>query len=146
MNISDGWRPEPGQCDIYGNVIEDRIYNNLDYDYSIIIQDRTRAVAERITEHLKQHGRMMKTIIFCANEDAAERMRIEIANLNADMMRENPDYAVRITSSDNYGKSKLQYFTSIESKYPVIATTSEMLSTGVDTKTVGLIVIDKNIS
>ena len=89
---------------------------------------------------------MTRTIIFCANEDAAERMRAEIANLNADMMRKDSRYAVRITSSDNYGKSLLQYFTSIESEYPVIATTSEMLSTGVDTKTVGLIVLDKNIS
>ena len=146
MNISDGWRPSPGQCDIFGNEIEDRIYNNLDYDYNIVIQDRTRAVAERITDYLKRHGRMQRTIIFCANEDAAERMRIEIANLNADMMRENPDYVVRITSSDNYGKSKLEYFTSVDSEYPVIATTSELLSTGVDTKTVGLIVLDKNIS
>lgn len=146
MNISDGWRPEPGQCDIFGNEIEDRIYNNLDYDYNIILQDRTRAVAERITDYLKQHGRKQRTIIFCANEDAAERMRKEIANLNSDMMRENPDYAVRITSSDNYGKSKLAYFTSLDHEYPVIATTSELLSTGVDTKTVSLIVLDKNIS
>lgn len=146
MNISDGWRPSSGQCDIFGNEIEDRIYNNLDYDYNIVIQDRTRAVAERITDYLKRHGRMQRTIIFCANEDAAERMRKEIANLNSDMMRENPDYAVRITSSDNYGKSKLEYFTSVDSEYPVIATTSELLSTGVDTKTVGLIVLDKNIS
>lgn len=146
MNISDGWRPEPGQCDIFGNEIEDRIYNNLDYDYNIIIQDRTRAVAERVTEYLMRHGRMTRTIIFCANENAAERMRTEIANLNADMMRENHDYVVRITSSDNYGKSKLKYFTSVDIECPVIATTSELLSTGVDTKTVGLIVLDKNIS
>ena len=146
MNISDGWRPASGQCDIYGNEIEDRIYNNLDYDYNIVIQDRTRAVAERITDYLKRHGRMQRTIVFCANEEAAERMRKEITNLNADMMRKNPDYAVRITSSDNYGKSKLEYFTSVDSEYPVIATTSELLSTGVDTKTVQLIVLDKNIS
>lgn len=146
MNISDGWRPAPGQCDIYGNEIKDRIYNNLDYDYKIIIQDRTRAVAERITDYLRRYGRKTRTIIFCANEDAAERMRKEIANLNADKMRENSDYAVRITSSDNYGKSKLEYFTSADSEYPVIATTSELLSTGVDTKTVELIVLDKNIS
>ena len=89
---------------------------------------------------------MQRTIIFCANEEAAERMRKEIANLNADMMRKNPDYVVRITSSDNYGKSKLEYFTSVDSEYPVIATTSELLSTGVDTKTVQLIVLDKNVS
>ncbi|MBQ4401076.1 MAG: DEAD/DEAH box helicase family protein [Synergistaceae bacterium] len=146
MNISDGWRPAPGQCDIFGNEIEDHIYNNMDYDYNIVIQDRTRAVAERITDYLKRHGRMQRTIIFCANEEAAERMRKEIANLNVDMMRKNPDYVVRITSSDNYGKSKLEYFTSVDAEYPVIATTSELLSTGVDTKTVQLIVLDKNIS
>ena len=145
MNISDGWRPAPGQCDIFGNEIEDHIYNNMDYDYNIVIQDRTRAVAERITDYLKRHGRMQRTIIFCANEEAAERMRKEIANLNVDMMRKNPDYVVRITSSDNYGKSKLEYFTSVDAEYPVIATTSELLSTGVDTKTVQLIVLDKNI-
>ena len=146
MNISDGWRPAPGQCDIFGNEIEDHIYNNMDYDYNIVIQDRTRAVAERITDYLKRHGRMQRTIIFCANEEAAERMRKEIANLNVDMMRKNPDYVVRITSSDKYGKSKLEYFTSVDAEYPVIATTSELLSTGVDTKTVQLIVLDKNIS
>lgn len=146
MNISDGWRPAPGQCDIFGNEIEDHIYNNMDYDYNIVIQDRMRAVAERITDYLKRHGRMQRTIIFCANEEAAERMRKEIANLNVDMMRKNPDYVVRITSSDNYGKSKLEYFTSVDAEYPVIATTSELLSTGVDTKTVQLIVLDKNIS
>ncbi len=146
MNISDGWRPDKGQRDIYRNLIEDRVYNTLDYDYNIIIQDRTRAVAERVTDYLKQTGRKQRTIIFCANEDAAERTRIEIANLNADMMSENPDYVVRITSSDNYGKSKLDYFTSVDSEFPVIATTSELLSTGVDTKTVQLIVLDKNIS
>lgn len=145
-NISDGWRPEPGQCDIFGNEIEDRIYNNLDYDYNIIIQDRTRAVAGRITDYLMRHGRMQRTIIFCANEDAADRMRKEIANLNADMMRENPDYVVRITSSDNYGKGKLFHFRSVNEEFPVIATTSELLSTGVDAKTVRLIVLDKNIS
>lgn len=89
---------------------------------------------------------MQRTIVFCANEDAAERMRVELSNLNSDMMKENPDYVVRITSSDKYGKSKLNYFMSIAHKFPVIATTSELLSTGVDTKTVKLIVIDKNIS
>ncbi|MBQ9595559.1 MAG: hypothetical protein IJR35_06830, partial [Synergistaceae bacterium] len=77
MNISDGWRPAKGQRDIYGNLIEDRVYNTLDYDYNIIIQDRTRAVAERITDYLKQTGRKQRTIIFCANEDAAGRTRKE---------------------------------------------------------------------
>ena len=146
LNVADGWRPVKGQKDIYGNEIEDRIYNNLDYDYNIILQDRVRAVAEEITNYLKASDRMQKTIVFCANQDAAERMRAELTKLNADMMKNHPDYVVRITSSDNYGKSKLEYFISIAEPYPVIATTSELLSTGVDTKTVKLIVIDKNIS
>ena len=146
LNISDGWRPLKGQKDIFGNEIEDRIYNNVDYDYNIIIQDRTRKVAEQITRYLKESDRMQKTIVFCANEDAAERMRTELSNLNSDMMKEHSDYVVRITSSDNYGRSKLDYFLSVAQPYPVIATTSELLSTGVDTKTVKLIAIDKNIS
>ena len=115
-------------------------------DSAIVIQDRARAIAERITDYLKRYGRMQRTIIFCANEDAVERMRVEIATLNADMMRINPYYTVRSTSSDNYGKSKLECFTSVDSEYPVIATTSELLSIGVDTKTVGLIVLNKNRS
>lgn len=146
MNISDGWRPARGQRDIFGNVIEDRIYNNTDYDYSIVLQDRTRAAAERITACLRSSDPMQRTIVFCANEEAAERMRKELANLNADIMKEHPDYVIRITSSDDYGKSKIDYFTSINEPYPVIATTSDLLSTGVDTKMVKLIVIDKNIS
>ena len=146
LNISDGWRPSKGQKDISGNEIEDREYNNSDYDYNIVLLDRVRAVAEEITNYLKQSDRMQKTIVFCANEDAAERMRKELSNLNSDMMKEHPNYVVRITSSDNYGKSKLEYFISIAQPYPVIATTSDLLSTGVDTKTVKLIVIDKNIS
>ena len=146
LNISDGWRPHKGQRDKFGNVIEDRIYNNTDYDYNIVLEDRTREVAERITSYLKATDRMQKTIVFCPTEDAAERMRVALVNLNADMVRENPDYVVRITGSDVYGKSKLKYFTSVMSKYPVIATTSELLSTGTDCKMVKLIVIDKNVN
>ena len=88
---------------------------------------------------------MQKTIVFCANEDHAERMRVALSNLNADMSRENPDYVVRITGSDPYGKSKLDYFISVDSPCPVIATTSKLLSTGVDCKTVKLIVLDETI-
>lgn len=89
---------------------------------------------------------MQKTIVFCATEDAAERMRVALVNLNKDMMKENPDYIVRITGSDVYGKSKLDYFISVSAKYPVIATTSELLSTGSDCKMTKLIVLDKNIN
>lgn len=146
MNISDGWRPYKGQRDYYGNEIEDRIYNNNDFDYNIILADRIQEVAFRITEYLKKYGRMQKTIVFCATEDAAERMRTALVNLNKDLVKENPDYVVRITGSDTYGKSKLDYFISVSSKYPVIATTSELLSTGSDCKMTKLIVLDKNIN
>ena len=145
-DISDGWRPYSGQRDIYGNIIEDRIYNNSDYDYNIIIEDRTNQVAEEITKYLKQTDRMAKTIVFCATEEHAERMRIALSNLNADKVKENPDYVVRITGSDAYGKSKLDYFISVASKYPVIATTSKLLSTGADCKMTKLIVLDQMIN
>lgn len=144
-NIGDGWRPYHGQTDIYVNVIEDRIYNNRDYDYNIILQDRIDEVAREITEYLKSTDRMQKTIVFCASEDHAERMRIALVNHNSDMVKENPDYCVRITGSDVYGKSKLDYFISVSEPYPVIATTSELLSTGADCKMTKLIVLDKTV-
>ncbi len=147
LNISDGWRPYKGQCDIFGNEIEDRIYNNRDYDYpqGVILEDRIQQVAHEITAYLKATGRMQKTIVFCATEDAAERMRIALTNMNSDMVAKNPDYVVRITGSDTYGKSKLGYFISVSSPYPVIATTSELLSTGADCKMTKLIVLDKMV-
>lgn len=144
-DISDGWRPLKGQRDFYGNEIEDRIYNNTDYDYNIIIADRINQVAREITNYLISTDRMQKTIVFCATEDAAERMRVALTNLNADMCAKNPDYVVRITGSDDYGKSKLDYFISVREKYPVIATTSKLLSTGADCKMTKLIVLDENI-
>ena len=144
-NIGDGWRPAAGQRDIYGHEIEDRIYNNSDYDYHIILQDRIRAVAEEITKYLHSVGRMDKTIVFCANERHALMMRDTLAELNADMMKEYPDYVVRITGSDMIGKKKLEYFTSVTSPTPVIATTSDLLSTGADCKMVKLIVLDQMI-
>ena len=144
-NIGDGWRPYHGQTDIYGNMIEDRIYNNRDYDYNIILQDRINEVAREITEYLKSTDRMQKTIVFCASEDHAERMRIALINHNSDMVKESPDYCVRITGSDVYGKSKLDYFISVSEPYPVIATTSELLSTGADCKMTKLIVLDKTV-
>ena len=144
-NIGDGWRPIKGQKDKDGNIIEDRIYNNTDYDYKIIIEDRTHQVASEITKYLKATDRMAKTIVFCPTEEAAERMRIALVNLNSDMVKENPDYCVRITGSDDYGKSKLDYFISVSAKYPVIATTSKLLSTGADCKMTKLIVLDEII-
>ena len=145
-NIGDEWRPFKDQRDIFGNIIEDRIYNNKDYDYNIIIEDRIREVAHEITEYLKKTDRMAKTIVFCADEDHADRMRAALVNENADMCKKYPDYVVRITGSDPYGQSKLDYFISVSSKLPVVATTSKLLSTGVDCKMVKVIVLDQNIN
>ena len=144
-DISDGWRPCLGQRDKFGNPIEDRIYTNSDFDYNLVLEDRTQEVAREITAYLKSTGRMQKTIVFCANEEHAERMRTALNNLNADMAKENPDYVVRITGSDIYGKKKLKYFISVAAPYPVIATTSKLLSTGADCKMVKLIVLDEMI-
>ncbi|MBE5802990.1 MAG: DEAD/DEAH box helicase [Clostridiales bacterium] len=144
-DIGDGWRPRKGQRDIYGNIIKDRIYTNSDYDYNIIIEDRIQQVAAEITRYLKSTDRMSKTIVFCATEDAAERMRQALVNLNSDMVKENPDYVLRITGSDDYGKSKLKYFISTSKEGPVIATTSKLLSTGADCKMTKLIVLDEMI-
>nr|WP_308758536.1 DEAD/DEAH box helicase family protein [uncultured Anaerotignum sp.] len=144
-DIGEGWRPRKGQKDINGIEIPDRIYTNSDYDYNIIIEDRIQQVAEEITKYLKSTDRMAKTIVFCATEDAAERMRMALVNLNSDMVKENPDYVVRITGNDDYGKSKLKYFISVSSPYPVIATTSKLLSTGADCKMTKLIVLEEMI-
>ena len=144
-DIGEGWRPRKGQRDINGMEIPDRIYTNSDYDYNNIIEDRIQQVAEEITKYLKSTDRMAKTIVFCASEDAALRMRNALANLNQDMMQQNPDYVVRITGGDDYGKSKLKYFISVAEPYPVIATTSKLLSTGADCKMTKLIVLDEMI-
>lgn len=145
-DICDGWRPRKGQLDIYGHEIPDRIYNNRDYDYNIIIEDRIVQVAKEITDYLKATDRMSKTIVFCATEDAALRMRNELARQNPDMMQKYPDYVVRITGNDTFGKDKLDYFISVGSKTPVIATTSKLLSTGADCKMTKLIVLDEWIN
>ena len=144
-NIGEGWRPQKGQLDIYGNEIPDRIYTNSDYDYNIIIEDRIREVAQEITRYLKSTDRMVRTIVFCATEDAALRMRDMLAQLNQDMVKKNPDYVVRITGSDEIGKGKIKQFSSVTQKYPVIATTSKLLSTGADCKMTKLIVLDEMI-
>ncbi|MDU2544744.1 MAG: DEAD/DEAH box helicase family protein [Finegoldia magna] len=145
-DIGEGWRPLKNQLDKYGKEIEDRIYNNTDYDYNIVIEDRTQQVAKEITAYLKATDRMAKTIVFCPTEDAAERMRVALVNLNSDIVKDHPDYCVRIAGSDEIGKGKLDYFISVSSKYPVIATTSKLLSTGVDTKMVKLIVLDQMLN
>lgn len=151
-SIDDGWRPKRGQKDINGVEIEDREYNLSDYDYNIVIQDRIDEVAREITKFLKETDRMSKTIVFCPTEAAAERMRVALNNLNTDMiLKDNQgnvkeQYVVRITGSDKYGKDKLDYFISVSQPYPVIATTSKLLSTGSDCKMVKLIVLDELIN
>ena len=144
-DIGDGWRPQRGQLDVNGVEIPDRIYTNSDYDYNIIIEDRIHQVASEITRYLKATDRMSKTIVFCATEDAADRMKRELVNLNSDMVKKNPDYVLRITGGDDYGKSKLKYFISTSEEGPVIATTSKLLSTGADCKMTKLIVLDEMI-
>ena len=145
-NIGDGWRPNRGQRDKSGALIEDRVYTNSDFDYKIVLDGRTKEVASEITKYLKSTDRMQKTIVFCANEDHADRMRNELVKLNQDMVQQNPDYVVRITGSDVFGKSKLKHFISVSSEYPVIATTSKLLSTGADCKMTKLIVLDEMIN
>ena len=140
-----GWRPAAGQTDKHGNEIEDRIYNAQDFDSALVLEQRTRLVAEKVTEYLKQTDRFAKTIIFCQNQDHADRMRRELVNLNADLVQENPRYVTRITADDKEGKAQLDNFINPEAKYPVIATTSELMSTGVDAQTCKLIVLDQRI-
>ena len=145
MNIGNGWKPQKDQKDKNGQYIEDRVYNNSDYDYNIVIESRTQMVAEEITKYLKATDRYSKTIVFTPTEDAAERMRKELVNLNSDIVKDHPDYVVRITGSDEVGKGKLDYFIAVSTQFPVIATTSKLLSTGVDTKMVKVIVLDEMI-
>ena len=142
---ANGYRPPKDKLDIHGNPVEDRIYNTLDFDKNIIIDERTEIVASKITEYLKRTNRFDKTIVFCVDTNHAERMRQALVNANNDLVAENSKYVVRITGNDEFGKSQLDYFIDSHEKYPVIATTSMLLSTGVDSKTTKLIVLDKNI-
>lgn len=141
----EGYRPEEGKLDVDGYEVIDREYTVSDFDKDLIIDERTQVVAKRITEYLKSTDRMSRTIVFCVDTEHALRMRNALAKENADMMAENPDYVVRITGDDKTGKLKLDDFIDKNTQYPVIATTSMLLSTGVDTKTVKLIVLDKEI-
>lgn len=141
----EGYRPEKGKLDEDGYEVEDREYTVSDYDRTIVIDERTQVVAKRITEYLKATDRYARTIVFCVDTEHALRMRNALAKENEDMMKVNPNYVVRITSNDDYGKNKLDDFIDSNTTYPVIATTSKLLSTGVDTKTVKLIVLDEEI-
>jgi type I restriction enzyme, R subunit len=142
----EGWRPEKGQTDKYGQLIEDREYNETDFDRNLILGKRTALVAEKITQFLKATDRFAKTIIFCENVDHAERMRQALVNANPDLAAANSKYVMRITGDNDEGKAQLDNFIDPESTFPVIATTSQLMSTGVDAQTCHLIVLDKRIN
>lgn len=142
----EGYRPEEGKTDINGNLIEDREYNTNDYDRNFVIDERTKFVASRITEYLKKHDRFDKTIIFCVDIEHAERMRLALINENADLASANPKYVMKITGDDEAGKRELDNFINPEETYPVIATTSKLMTTGIDAQTCKLIVLDSNIN
>ena len=140
-----GWRPDKGMKDKYGNEIEDRIYNQRDFDKTLVLEKRTQLVARKISDFLKQTNRFDKTIVFCENIDHAERMRQALANENPDLVAQNRKYIIRITGDNEEGKAELDNFIFPESRYPVIATTSKLMSTGVDAQTCKLIVLDQRI-
>ena len=141
----EGYRPERGKLDEDGYEVEDKEYTMHDFDRTIVIDERTKVVAKRIAEYMKSTDRMARTIVFCIDTEHALRMRNALAEENRDLMQLNPNYVVRITSNDVVGKAKLDDFIDSNTIYPVIATTSKLLSTGVDTKTVKLIVLDVEI-
>jgi len=132
--------------DKFGNEIKDRIYNLKDYDRKMVIDQRTQLIAEKITEFLKATDRFAKTIVFCIDIEHAQRMRQALINTNADLVSQYPYYVVKITGDDEVGKRELDNFTDVEERFPVIATTSKMLTTGIDTKMVKLIVLEANIA
>jgi len=146
LNVDlEGWRPEQGKTDKHGLLVEDRIYNRKDFDKNLVIDERTEIVARKVTEFLKKTNRFDKTIIFCVDIDHAQRMRAAIANANSDLMAQNPKYVMQITGDNDEGKMELDNFINPEERYPVIATTSKLMTTGVDAQTCKLIVLDSNI-
>lgn len=140
-----GWRPTKGQLDKQGDLIEDRIYNQKDFDRTLVLDERTELVAETITNYLKKTDPMAKTIVFCNDIDHADRMRRALANLNPEQMLKDDRYVMKITGDDDLGKAQLDNFINPKKPYPVIATTSELMTTGVDAKTCKLVVLDQNI-
>jgi type I restriction enzyme, R subunit len=140
-----GWRPTVGQVDKHGQLIEDRIFNQSDMDKTLVLEKRTQLVAQKITEFLTETDPFAKTIVFCDDIDHAERMRQALVNLNSDRVRENRKYVMRITGDENEGKAELDNFINPEERYPVIATTSKLMTTGVDAQTCKLVVLDQHI-
>jgi type I restriction enzyme R subunit len=140
-----GWRPEAGQIDNKGELIDDRVYNDKDFDRTIVVDERTDLVAKTISSYLQRTDPMAKTIIFCNDIDHADRMRRAIINHNPEQVKKNDKYVIKITGDDEIGKGQLDNFINPKKPYPVIATTSELMTTGVDAKTCKLIVLDQNI-
>jgi type I restriction enzyme R subunit len=141
----EGWRPPKGFLDKDGNPVEDRIYNRTDFDKNIVVEERRELVANKITEFLKGYDRFAKTIVFCVDIEHAEGMRTALANANADLFKKNNKYVMQITGDNEEGKRELDRFINPSELYPVIATTSKLMTTGVDAQTCKLIVLDSNI-
>ncbi len=141
-----GWRPERGKLDKFGAEVPDRVYNQKDYDREMVLEQRTEVVAQKVTEFLKKTDRFDKTIVFCEDIDHAERMRVALVNENPDMVSKSNRYIMRITGDNEEGKLELDNFIDPESPYPVIVTTSRLMTTGVDAQTCKLIVLDKSIN
>lgn len=142
---ADGWRPPKGFLDKNGNPVEDRIYNRTDFDKNIVVDERRQSVAKKITEFLKGYDRFAKSIVFCIDIEHAEGMRTELANANSDLFLQNNKYVMQITGDNEEGKRELDSFINPSEPYPVIATTSKLMTTGVDAQTCKLIVLDSNI-
>ena len=146
LNIdAEGWRPEQGKKDRDGYEVEDRVYNRKDYDRTLVIEERTQAVARKLTEFMKGYDRFAKTIVFCTDIDHAERMRTALSNLNSDLVAKNHKYVMQITGDNEEGKRELDNFINPEERYPVITTTSELMTTGIDAQTCKIIVLDSEI-
>ncbi len=147
LNVDlEGWRPQKDKLDIAGNRVEDRLYNRRDFDKNLVIYERSEIVAKKITQYLKKHDRFAKTIVFCIDIEHANRMRTALANENSDLMAQNSKYVMQITGDNEEGKRELDNFINPEERYPVIATTSKLMTTGVDAQTCKLIVLDSNIN
>ena len=147
MNVDyEGWRPTDGKTDKDGNPVEDRVYNTKDYDKNLVIEERTSKVAEKVSEFLKGYDRYAKTIVFCTDIDHAERLRSALSRENSDLVAANYKYIMQITGDNDEGKRELYNFTDPESPLPVIVTTSELLTTGIDAQTCKVIVLDANIA
>ena len=146
LNVDlEGWRPEQGKTDKQGLLVDDRVYNRKDFDKNLIIDERTQAVAKKVTEYLKVTNRFDKAIIFCVDIDHAQRMRTAIANENSDLMSVNSKFVMQVTGDNEEGKRELDNFTNPEKKYPVVTTTSKLMTTGIDAQTCKIIVLDSNI-